>query len=79
MQKQVLAGPVAHGGAMLVQFIPEGLHPEERIHSGVVLGELKPMERTHAGVLMKWLMKDLPGEGLHTGAGEELSWKGRET
>lgn len=75
MKKQ--AGPVAHEEPIFKLFVPEGLYPEERTHSGVVLEELKAMERTHVGVLMKWLMKYLPREGLHTGAGKELSWKGR--
>lgn len=68
---------MAHGEPVAEQFVPEGLHPEERLYSGVVLEELKPIERTHVGVLMKWRIKYLLREGLHTGVGEELSWKGR--
>lgn len=61
---------MAHGEPMLEQFVPGGLHPEEIIYSGVVLEELKPMERTHVGMPMKWLMKYLLREGLHTVAVE---------
>ncbi|TRZ20551.1 hypothetical protein HGM15179_006518 [Zosterops borbonicus] len=62
---------------MLEQFVPGGLHPEEISYSGVVLEELKPMERTHVGMPMKWLMKYLLREGLHTVAevlAEEKEW-----
>ncbi|OPJ73590.1 hypothetical protein AV530_005913 [Patagioenas fasciata monilis] len=45
-----LAGPVAHGGPMLEQSVPEGLYPMERTHAGEVHKELQPMRRTHVGV-----------------------------
>ncbi|PKU47688.1 ubx domain-containing protein 4 [Limosa lapponica baueri] len=37
------------GGRMLEQSVPEGLHPLEGIHAGVVCEELQPVGRTHVG------------------------------
>ncbi|GAB0181795.1 EH domain-containing protein 4 [Grus japonensis] len=38
-----------HGGPMLEQSVPEGLHPMGETHAGAVHEELQPMGRTHIG------------------------------
>ena len=48
-----LAGPVACGGPMLEQPVPEGLYPVERIHSAAVCGELRPVGKSHNGEFQK--------------------------
>jgi len=38
---------------MLEHPVPEGLYPVERIHSGAVCGELRPMGKSHNGEFQK--------------------------
>ncbi|GAB0205574.1 zinc finger and BTB domain-containing protein 5 [Grus japonensis] len=38
-----------HGGPMLEQSVPEGLHPVGETHAGAVGEELQPVGRTHVG------------------------------
>ena len=51
----LLAGPVAHGGSMLEQSVPEGLHLLERTHDGAVLEGLQPMRGTNIGAASEGL------------------------
>ena len=55
MVEQAPGRTVAHGGPMLEQSVPEGLHPVERTHAGASCVELEPMGRTHVGEVCEGL------------------------
>lgn len=58
---------------MLEQFVPEGMHPMEGIHVGVVPEELQPIGRTRVGE-SHW--GSLPQECPHNGERKEQEEEG---
>ena len=86
--KEVVTPWRAHAGAGLLQDlwphrvptleqpVPEGLHPVEGTHAGVVCEDLQPMGRSHFGEVHRELW-----EGSHAGSGAECEesspWGGK--